>query len=109
MREEEKEISKELTMDLENWEKEFDELVESNPSYGDHKYFVRQALSSQLKEVLGVIERIPRKKVKTDGSRMWIDFGNTKIKDVEEMVENGENNGYNDALDDLKAEIEKLV
>ena len=115
-REEEKEISKELTMDLEKnkpkWEKEFDKFISDNEvrwegsNVGDVKYtaipllkiFISALLSSQLKEVLEVIE-----------SKRKQELDRNQLHDELYHFASGTIQGYNQALDDLKAEVEKLV
>ena len=74
----------------------------------DIKILFDQALSSQLKEVLGVIES---KRRKTDMS--IYEGTNPNSKELPKISVSGALNktsveSYNKALDDLKAEVEKL-
>jgi len=105
MREEEKEISKELTMDLEKVKKQMHDQMPGLdwtkiPEFGETTWgemldgfldeVIPKLLSSQLKEVLGVIEskriqKFPR------GERKWC------IECADRITK------------DLKAEVEKLV
>ena len=56
----------------------------------------------QQKERQGLVKELEKMKKETikGGVRMEINFGHTTLGDIDEMVTNGENTGYNYALDD---------
>lgn len=67
----------------------------------------QQGQADKAREVEEKLDKMTKKDVRKDGARIWIDFGNTKIGDIEDMVNNAENSGYNECLDNLKQELNK--
>jgi len=125
MREEEKETAKELTMDLEKlnkWQKRFiREFVNDHgnawrPLRGlwveDVLEFIQKeidsALSSQLKEVVGVIES-KKKKLELPQIKMIKGMNPDYLPHVVASAQEQIVDDSNKALDDLKVEVEKLV